>query len=164
MSSYILISGEERITIKLIMDNNCNKLHVVSLSKVNKRMFNKKISTKQPSCGLSSSPSSLELWVLHARFTYAMKQTHVTKGQKEIQKNYEKLLLLILLHFTVSNKLPGCSCFHAVYLIQWWKFILFFLGRRVRRTSIFLTRWLIWSLLPPSSSGEAPFLFIQLWF
>ena len=42
MSSYVLINGEERITIKLIMDNNCNKLHIVSLSKVNKRMFNQK--------------------------------------------------------------------------------------------------------------------------
>ena len=41
MSGYILINGEERITIKLIMDNNYNKLHVMSLSKVNKRMFNK---------------------------------------------------------------------------------------------------------------------------
>ena len=116
MSSYILINGEERITIKLIMDNNCNKLHVVSLSKVNKRMFNKIISTKQPSC-LSSFPSSVELRVLHSRFTYVMKETHVPKGRKEIQKNYEKLLLLILLPVTVSNKLEACSCFYGLYLI-----------------------------------------------
>ena len=144
--------------------HNWNKLHVVSLSKVNKRMFNKKY---QPN-------SRLVVWVpLHRQwsyefciqgFTYAMKETHVTKGRKEIQNNYEKLQLLILLHFTVSNKLQACSCFDRVYLIQWWKFILFFLGRRVRRTSIFLTWWLIWTLLPPRSSGEAPFLFIQLWF
>ena len=67
---------------------------------------------------MSSSPSSLELRVLHTRFTYAMKEAHVTKGRKEIQKNFEKLLLLILLHFTVSNKFPGCSCFDAVYLIH----------------------------------------------
>ena len=117
MSSYILINGEERITIKLIMDNNCNELHVVSLSKVNKRMFNKIISTKQPSCCLSSFPSSVELRVLHSRFTYVMKETHVPKVRKEIQKNYEKLLLLILLPVTVTNKLQACSCFDGVYLI-----------------------------------------------
>ena len=117
MSSYILINGEERITIKLIMDNNCNELHVVSLSKVNKRMFNKIISTKQPSCCLSSFPSSVELRVLHSRFTYVMKETHVPKVRKEIQKNYEKLLLLILLPVTVTNKLQACYCFDGVYLI-----------------------------------------------
>ena len=89
----------------------------MSLSKVNKRMFNKKI-TKQPSCGLSSSPSSVEFRVLHSRVTYVMKETHVTKGRKEIQKNYEKLLLLILLPDTVTNKLQACSCFDGVYLIQ----------------------------------------------
>ena len=118
MSSYIVINGKERITRKLILDNNCNKLHVVSLSKVNKRMFNKKISTKQPSCGLSSSPSSVELRVLHTSFIYVMKETRVTKGRKEIQKNYKKLLLLILFPVTVTNKLQASSCFDGVYLIQ----------------------------------------------
>ena len=73
-------------------------------------MFIKRISTKQPFFGLSSSPSSVELRVLHSRFTYVMKETDVTKGRKEIQKNYEKLLPLILLHFMVSHKLQACSC------------------------------------------------------
>ena len=145
------------------MDNNWNKLHVVSLSKVNKRMLNKKY---QPN-------SRLMVWVpLHRRgvtsFAYKINICHERsshdKGKKRNTKNLWKITVLILLHFTVSNKLPWCSCFDAVYLIQWWKFILFFLGRRVRRTRIFLTWWLIWSLLPPSSSGEAPFLVIQLWF
>ena len=54
MSSCILINGEERITIKLIMDNNCNKLHVVSLSKVNENVQQKKYQQN------NSSSSSLE--------------------------------------------------------------------------------------------------------
>ena len=60
------------------MDNNCNKLHVVSLSKVNKRMFNKKNINKTIHPLLPQKKSSKNKYLLTRAQTYSHYKSHNT--------------------------------------------------------------------------------------